>query len=101
MLFRSKVGWLKDGEQEYAYRPDNFLWSTVWHPKLVDHPQVQIFIERIKKYGYDNLDLAIRDEVPNVYFIEDNEIDLIKIDVITLWEDNPQLYILTVLQKPE
>jgi len=24
-----KIGWVKDGEHEYAYKEDNFLWSAV------------------------------------------------------------------------
>jgi len=25
-----KVGWVKGGEQEYAFGDDNYLWSMVW-----------------------------------------------------------------------
>ena len=29
-----KVGWIKDGEHEYAYKKDNFLWSCIWDDKF-------------------------------------------------------------------
>ena len=95
-----KVGWVKDGEHEFAYHEDNFLWSTVWSHDLLTHTQVQIFAERIKKYGYSCIESAINTEFPRVFNIN-NKDTLIKVDALALWEENPQLYILTIFQRKE
>jgi hypothetical protein len=96
-----KVGWVKDEEHEFAYYEDNFLWSTAWSHSLLAHPQVQIFAERIKKYGYNNIETAINAEIPSIYKIGNIDDILIKVDALALWEENPQLYILTIFQKSQ
>lgn len=34
-----KVGWIKNGEHEYAYAKDNFLWSCIWSEKFIGDKQ--------------------------------------------------------------
>lgn len=94
-----KVGWLKDEEHEFAYFDQNFLWSAVWSHSLLKHPQVQIFADRIKNYGYSDLEKAAKAEVPSLYQLDESKETLVGIDALALWEENPQLYILTIFQK--
>lgn len=90
-----KVGWLKDGEHEWAYKEDNYLWSTVWDESFIDDEQFKTFSKRIQKHHYKNVKEAIFDEVPNVVSVASVEkFFTIKYDILTLWEDLPQLYIL-------
>ena len=90
-----KVGWIKGGEHEWAYRADNFLWSCMWDESFLRDPQVQLFADRIKKFGYDDLDAAVKREVPSL--VTPNELtEMFDLDVsfLALWEDAPQLYII-------
>ncbi len=69
-----KVGWTKDGEHEYCYGEDNFLWSTVWDDSLLKDFHVQGFQNEIKKNGYESLKKAVKEEVPQILsfnFIEE------------------------------
>jgi len=91
-----KVGWLKNGEHEYAYKDDNFLWSTVWEESFLKNSQFKIFQESIRKFNYNNIEEAIFLEVPKVldmkYIRERFEVGY---DILTLWpDDKPQLYVL-------
>ena len=89
-----KVGWVKDGEHEFAYKNDNFLWSTIFDKSFLKNEHYLLFEERIKKFGYTNLETAIYKEVPKVL-----ELDYIKkyfdisYDLLSVWDDLPQLYI--------
>ena len=89
-----KVGWIKDGEQEYAYVNDNFLWSCVWDDSFLENEQYKLFEKKIEKFGYTNLKESIFEEVPVIL-----ELDYIKkyfkieYDILQLWDDLPQLYI--------
>ena len=90
-----KIGWIKNGEQEYAYKDDNFLWSTVWDESFIDDEQFKTFSKRVQKYNCKNVKEAIFNEVPSIIsvsFIE--KFFTIKYNMLTLWEDLPQLYIL-------
>ncbi len=88
-----KVGWVKDGEHESFYQPDNFLWSTIWHDSFKDHPNYKLFEERVVKLGYDNVFNSIHEETPVVYNILDQKDNFeFVIDIQTFWEDSPQLY---------
>tara|TARA_B100000287_G_C20554282_1_gene749760 strand:- start:208 stop:810 length:603 start_codon:yes stop_codon:yes gene_type:complete len=95
-----KVGWVKDGEHEFAYKNDNFLWSTIFDKSFLKNEHYLLFEERIKKFGYNNLKEAIYKEVPEVL-----EFDYIKkyfnvsYELLTVWEDLPQLYIFIRGQK--
>lgn len=90
-----KVGWLKDGEHESFYEKDNYLWSTIWNEKLNNHYNFNLFANRVKKFGYDDVEKSIYKEVPYVYDVS-LELDRYNfaIDVQTFWEDMPQLYII-------
>ena len=90
-----KVGWLKNGEQEYAYKEDNFLWSGIWDDSFLLADEVQLFSERIKKFGYYNLKEAVFHETP--FILDFNFINKyfdISYNTRTLWEYMPQLYIM-------
>lgn len=93
-----KVGWLRDGEHEFAYAPNNFLHSCLWKESFLQESEVQNFWINIKgKFEYDNdasLDFIVRQEVPKVV-----EYDYKKISFKTLWPDSPQLYIITLVEK--
>lgn len=96
-----KVGWVKNNEHEWSYNEDNFLWSTMWTSQFMQHPEVKMFSDNIKKFGYDNLDHAVLQEVPSVVDpIKDFKFNgEIKVNFLTLWKDNPQLYILSIFNK--
>lgn len=93
-----KVGWLRNGEHEFAYTPNNFLHSCLWKESFLQEGEVQNFWINIKgKFEYDNdasLDFIVRQEVPKVV-----EYDYKKISFKTLWPDSPQLYIITLVEK--
>jgi SAM-dependent methyltransferase len=96
-----KVGWQKEGEHEHAYNDENYLWSTIWHDLFSKHPEFIKFENWIKKFGYKSVKTAINDEVPVVFNLKDaNDNFIFKIDMITLWEDAPQIYfIMTGIKK--
>ena len=96
-----KVGWKLDEEHEYAYGDENFLWSTIWHDSFLNHPELLKFQSWIKKFGYDNVIRAIRQEVPVIYNIENltNIFDF-QVDILTLWEQSPQTYFIVSGTKP-
>ena len=89
-----KIGWVKDGEHEWFYNEDNFLWSTVFDKSFLKHEHYLLFEERVKKFGYTDVEKAIYEEVPMVL-----ELDYIKkyfninYELLCVWEDFPQLYI--------
>ena len=90
-----KVGWVKNGEHEWAYEKDNYLWSTIWDDSFVKDNEYQIFSQRIQRHNYQDAKKAIFDEVPKVVNLE--FIDMFfetKYNMLALWEDLPQLYIL-------
>ena len=66
-----KVGWVKDGEQEYAYNYNNHLWSTIWDDCLLSAPPIKEFEKDIKKYGYESLKQAVLEEVPSILTFND------------------------------
>ena len=61
-----KVGWLKDGEQEWEYEKGNYLWSGIWDDSFLKNEQVKLFIKRIEKHGYTDLKKAVHDEFPSL-----------------------------------
>lgn len=91
-----KVGWIRDGEHEFAYRPDNFLYSCFWRSEFADHPVVKQFWSHVSgKFGYsqsDDINSVIRLEVPVIV-----DYDFKAINFKFLWPDAPQLYIVTLL----
>ena len=89
-----KVGWVKNGEQEHAYRDDNFLWSTIWDDLFQEHPAYIKFSQDVEKKGYSDVRQSIMDEVPSVGFMSEiQHLFDFKVDMLTLWENSPQLYI--------
>ena len=51
-----KLGWVRDGEHEYAYGNDNYLWSFLWDDLFLNDPQFELFNARVAKHGYkDNI----------------------------------------------
>jgi SAM-dependent methyltransferase len=89
-----KVGWVKEGEHEYAYGDDNYLWSAVWDDSFLKDDQVKEFQQNILKFGYTDLKLSIFNEVPSVLslsFVE-KYFDFC-VHIKTIWKDSPQLYI--------
>ena len=90
-----KIGWVKNGEHEYAYQEDNYLWSCVWDDNFIEDEQYRLFSERVKKFGYDNVKRAIFDETPTITHLKDIRKNFdISYNLLSLWEDRPQLYIL-------
>ena len=61
-----KVGWVKNGEHEYAYDKDNHLWSCVWDDAFLENKQCLVFEEALRMKGYSSLKNAVMDEVPSV-----------------------------------
>ena len=90
-----KIGWVKNGEQEHAYKNDNFLWSTVWDEQFLEHEQCKTFCNNVTKLGYKDVQEAIRQEVPSILTLEFVRLFFnCEYEILSLWEDSPQLYIL-------
>jgi hypothetical protein len=91
------VGWKKGDEQVFAqYDRPHPLVSTFWMPEFSDHPAAVQFSRMISRFGYrDALEKIVRDEVPEVATSPRPT----AWDMIALWEESPQLYILTEFQK--
>jgi SAM-dependent methyltransferase len=100
-----KIGWIKNGEQEYAYDDNNFLWSTLWHESFNQHPEYLKFCNNVKKFGYEEVRSAIFDEVPSVLNIEkyiqrnSSQIKNFNVGLMSLWPELPQLYIIACLTR--
>ena len=90
-----KIGWVKDAEHEYSYAPDNYLWSTVWDDSFLENKQFKLFSKRVERFGYDDVKEAIYQETPEVLNLKYiKKYFKINYNIIALWEDMPQLYIL-------
>ena len=89
-----KVGWIKNGEHEYAYGNNNFLWSTVWDDDFLSNNQCKLFEEEIKNKGYNNLKDAILSEVPCVldYGFIKKYFD-VSYDILTIIKPHLQMYV--------
>jgi len=95
-----KIGWLKNEEQEWHYHKDNKLWSGIWNDKFLEDDQYKLFCERVKKFGYDDVKKAILKETPYILWPESwLSCFEINYDLLALWEDQPQLYILMSCRK--
>lgn len=90
-----KVGWVRNGEHEWAYNEKNMLHSCLWRSEFVHQHEVMSFVNNIKgRFGYSNefdIDSIVRSEVP---VIVDYEYERIAFKM--LWPDLPQLYIITL-----
>jgi len=95
-----KVGWKKNDQHEYAYRPDNFLYSCYWNDDLKNDPTVELFWYHVKsnqKFSYtadEDISNVVRREVPAIVDYKTQ-----KIKTIFLWPESPQLYIITLVGK--
>tara|TARA_Y100000593_G_C4297466_1_gene331420 strand:+ start:1455 stop:2108 length:654 start_codon:yes stop_codon:yes gene_type:complete len=96
-----KIGWIdSDDNQEWAYNNDNFLWSFIWNDRFVDHPEYSKFSKWVEKLGYNNVKDAIFKEVPSVLEISEIFDNFnVSCDMIALWEDSPQLYVIVLCDK--
>jgi len=87
------VGW-ESGEERVSvtYEKVHYLRSVYWLPEFETHPEAQRFSSWISKKGYDKpLSDIIKEEVPCVTCYP----PLVSYDAIALWQDSPQLYVLT------
>lgn len=95
-----KIGWVRNGEHEFAYSPDNFLYSCYWNNDLLQDKEIQMFwntIKNNKKFGYkqeSSFDKILKKEIPCLVDYECK-----KITTKFLWPEAPQLYIITMIQK--
>ena len=97
-----KIGFKNDIEHESAYFEENLLSSVFWDDKILETPAAKYFMENCKKFGYEkNLKQIVEKEVPNILTRKDAEekYENIQINVFSLWEDRPQLYIVTQMTK--
>jgi len=92
-----KVGWKKDGEHEWAYEENNFLWSTFWSHVLSVNEEVLKFENWIEPwYPNEYMDHIIRREVPTIFTTTDflvEGLNITKIEAKALWPDAPALYL--------
>ena len=65
-----KVGWVKDGEHEHAYKDDNYLWSGIWDDSFLEDKEYKLFESRVEQYGYFNVKDAQVKEIPKVLQIK-------------------------------
>lgn len=90
-----KVGWVRDGEHEFAYADDNRLYSCLWRKSFENNDTVKRYRDLIAgRYGYPidvDLTQVVIDEVPSVV---DYHFDEIRFEC--LWPEAPQLYIMTL-----
>ncbi len=95
-----KVGWVKDGEHEYAYKPDNFLWSCIWDDYFLNDFDFGWFSENVKKFGYEDIKKAIYEEVPAIislsYIFKFFDVQY---SMVPLWPEKPQLYTILLCRK--
>lgn len=92
-----KVGWVKNSEQEHAYEEGNFLWSTVWHDSFLNNSEYKLFENWVKRFGYEDVKSAIKDEVPVILNL--SKYENVQLDIKSLWPESPQLYVLCKFQK--
>lgn len=74
----------------------NYLWSTVWDDSFKNVLAYQKFEEAVGKFGYDDVEQAIKDEVPKIMDLDYiNKYFDVRCDLLMVkWGDMPQLYIL-------
>lgn len=95
-----KVGWVRNGEHEHAYVANNTLNSCFWSDELEKDEAVLTFWRWVvtnPKFGYrenDNVSSVVCAEVPSVVNYK-----TVALKCVALWQDSPQLYIMTVFSK--
>lgn len=95
-----KVGWVRNGEHEFAYDKDNFLFSCLWRQDFEDQVEVKKFWGSIRgRFGYtgnESLTSIVASEIPKIV-----DYQFSKIRFKHLWYDSPQLYIMTLIENEE
>lgn len=97
-----KVGWIRDGEHEWAYKEDNKLHSCFWNPRFEELPDVKSFqLSATTAGGYvdRNITDIIQDEVPNVISEPPPGLTIQKEKLLFLWPNSPQLYMIFLMRK--
>jgi SAM-dependent methyltransferase len=91
-----RVGFQDENEKEQCYFEGNYMSSCLWDEEFMNQDGTKIFNDRIKKYGYENLNEAVHKEVPNVVNIKDLKENFANTSTFCfpLWEEMPQLYII-------
>lgn len=95
-----KVGWIKNKEQEWAYKEENFLWSCLWSDSFESNDEVKKFKHCIRKFGYneENLEKTLEKEVTTVLKLEDISQKIVQLKHLFLWPEAPQLYTCILLE---
>lgn len=91
-----KIGWVKNGEHEFAYSDQNFLHSCFWNESLNRDPSAVEFWNQCLKKGYSQdqtLESVVREEVPSIV-----DYDCCYLSTKFLWPESPQLYIITLIK---
>ena len=101
-LITIKIGWIKEGEHEFVYNNNNYLWSTVWDDSFLSDEQFKLFEEWVLKFGYRDVKTSIFNEVPSVLDLDfvKNYFN-VKVSMLSVWKDLPQLYIMILGQRLE
>jgi len=111
-----KIGWVKDGEHEYAYEDDNYLWSGVWDDSFLKDEEYSLFESRVRQYEYFDVKKAAYEEIPEILPIKyikkyfdlsynmkalwgGTSDEIVHIKAGTLANAPPQLYILLSCNK--
>jgi len=96
--FSFKVGFVRDGQHEWCYFPENRAYSCMWRKEFVHQPDVQKFWSAVlsnSAFGYsekDDLDHVVREEVPTIVDYDFEKIAFKYINVV-----KPALNIVTLL----
>ena len=94
------IGWKHHGYQEFAYDEKNYLWSCYFSKNLKKNHHYLLFEQYCKRFGYERVDSAIRDEV-EVMLTDEKIIQLgysiEKEQCLALWPESPQLYVCLLL----
>ena len=102
-----RVGWIGPGEAIHEYAiydgTKQYLEGAVWSRSLESQPASMQFRDLIRIYGYNDartLGQIIEDEVDRYMDLDVLGSSLIASESVCLWPESPQLYILTLLQRP-
>jgi len=96
-----KIGWVKEGEHEWCYHEDNFLWSGYMSKKMTNCDDYKKFEKACQKFGYENVEKAFQHEIPckiDENTIKKQGLKIIKESSLFLWPESPQLYTALVLE---
>jgi SAM-dependent methyltransferase len=95
-----KIGWIRDGEHEFAYKKDNFLYSCFWNDYVKNHEDTIKFWNYVisnPSFGYtltDDIDQIIKKEIPKTICYKTKFLS-----IKCLWPESPQLYIITLVSE--